>query len=84
MQQGQLFSEKCLRRAKTDLKAILTPEMKTALKNGTARLCESHKDGKIFPKIQYNDNRSEFISLKEVSEMPNFSNITMLMNQMQM
>ena len=69
---------------KTDLKAILTPEMKTALKNGTARLCESHKDGKIFPKIQYNDNRSEFISLKEVSKMPNFSNMTMLMNQMQM
>ena len=69
---------------KSKLEAILTPEMREALKNGTAKLCNSHKDGEIFSKIQYSDGRSEFISLKEVNGAANYGNMSMLANQMQM
>lgn len=70
--------------AKSKLEAILTPEMREALKNGTAKLCNSHKDGEIFSKIQYSDGHSEFISLKEVKGAANYGNMAMLANQMQM
>ena len=65
------------------LEAILTPEMKKALENGTAKLCVSCKDGQIFPKIQYNNGKSEFISLKEIKDSPNYGNMAILANQMQ-
>lgn len=68
---------------KSKLEAILTPKMREALKNGTAKLCNSHKDGEIFSKIQYSDGRSEFISLKEVNGAANYGNMSMLANQMQ-
>lgn len=66
------------------LEAILTPEMREALKNGTAKICISHKDGGIFPKIQYSNGNSEFIPLKEVKGAANYGNMAMLVNQMQM
>ena len=69
---------------KSKLGAIITPKMREALANGTAKLCNSHKDGEIFSKIQYSDGSSEFISLKEVKGLPNSSNMAMLANQMQM
>ena len=69
---------------KTHLEPILTPEMKEALSKGTARLCKSHKDGLIFPKIQYNNGKSEFLSLDEIHNLPNYTNVIVLMNQMQM
>lgn len=69
---------------KEHLEAILTPKMRQALENGTARLCKSHKDGEIFSKIQYNDGSSEFISLKNVKGVPNYANMSVLANQMQM
>ena len=69
---------------KSKLEAILTPKMREALANGTAKLCNSHKDGEIFSKIQYSDGSSEFISLKEVKGMSNTSNMAILANQMQM
>ena len=37
---------------KSKLEAILTPKMREALENGTAKLCSSHKDREIFSKIQ--------------------------------
>lgn len=67
-----------------NLTAILTPKMKNALKNGTAKICNSYKDGKIFPKIQYKDGSSEFISLETLQSSPNYTNMTVLANQMQM
>ncbi len=72
------------RSEKSKLEAILTPKMREALKNGTAKLCNSHKDGEIFSKIQYSDGSSEFISLKEVKGVGNYGNMAMLANQMQM
>ena len=66
------------------LEAILTPEMRAALKNGTAKLCSSHKDGEIFSKIQYNDGRSEFVSLKEINGAANYGNMALIANQIQM
>lgn len=69
---------------KEQLEAIFTPKMRQALENGTARLCKSHKDGEIFSKIQYNDGSSEFISLKNVKGAPNYANMAVLANQMQM
>ena len=66
------------------LEAIITPKMREALKNGTAKLCNSRKDGEIFSKIQYNDGNSEFISLKEFKGTANYGNMALLANQMQM
>lgn len=68
---------------KSKLEAILTPKMREALENGTAKLCSSHKDREIFSKIQYSDGSSEFISLKEVKGATNYGNMAMLANQMQ-
>ena len=73
-----------MKSGKSSLEAVLTPKMTEALKNGTGKLCEAHKDGNIFSKIQYADGSSEFISLKEVKGSPNFTNIQLLVNQAQM
>lgn len=61
---------------------FLTQEQKLALTEGAARLCNSHKDGKIFPKIQYKDGSSEFISLDQVNAIDHIEIIN-LVNQMQ-
>lgn len=65
------------------LTVILTPKMKKALKEGTAKICYSHKDGKFFPKIQYQDGSSEFLSLENLAGTPNYTNIAILANQIQ-
>jgi len=66
------------------LQAVLTPEKRTALKNGTAHLCSFHKNGEIFPKFVYASGKSEFISLESIQKLPNFANIMMTLNMMQM
>lgn len=65
------------------LTVILTPKMKKSLKEGTAKICYSHKDGKFFPKIQYQDGSSEFLSLENLAGTPNYTNIAILANQIQ-
>ena len=70
--------------AKSHLEAILTPEMKKALKEGTAKLYNSHKDGKIFPEIRFDDGRTEFLRLERIADPQAIANITVLSNQMMM
>lgn len=70
--------------AKSHLEAILTPEMKKALKEGTAKLYNSHKDGKIFPEIRFEDGRTEFLRLERIADPQAVANITVLSNQMMM
>ena len=70
--------------SKSHLEAILTPEMKKALKDGTAKLYNSHKDGKIFPEIRFADGRTEFLRLEKITNPQTIANITVLSNQMMM
>ena len=59
---------------KSKLEAILSPEMEEALKNGTAKLCSSHKDGEIFSKIQYHLKARIFAQMLKSERIYGYSN----------
>ena len=65
------------------LEAILTPEMHKALKDGSAKIYNSHRDGKFFPKIRYN-KKEEFIRLDRIVDPQAVANIALMANQMMM
>lgn len=69
--------------SKPHLEAILTSEMRKALKDGSAKIYNSHRDGKFFPKIQYN-GKEEFIRLERIADPQAVANIALMANQMMM
>lgn len=70
---------------KIHFEAILTPEMKKAMEIGIGGFQQSHKvPGDFHTMFQWKDGHSENITLRQVKELPNYSNMALLMNQMQM
>lgn len=69
--------------SKPHFEAILTPEMREALKDGSAKIYNSHRDGKFFPKIRYN-GKEEFIRLERIADPQAVANIALMANQMMM
>ena len=69
--------------SKPHLEAILTTEMRKALKDGSAKIYDSHRDGKLFPKIRYN-GKEEFIRLERIADPQAIANIALMANQMMM
>lgn len=70
---------------KIHFEAILTPEMKKAMETGVGGFQQSHKvPGDFHTMFQWKGGHSENITLRQVKELPNYSNMALLMNQMQM
>lgn len=70
---------------KMHFEAVLTPEMKKAIATGVGGFQKSHKiEGDFHTMFQWADKHTENITLRQVKELPNYSNMAVLMNQMQM
>lgn len=82
---GAAIIHEIAKATKTHFEAILTPEMKEALEKGIGGFEKSHKiQGDLHTMFIWKGGRTENITLREIKELPNYSNISMLMNQMQM
>ncbi len=70
---------------KIHYEAILTPEMKEALEKGIGGFEKSQKiPGDLHTMFIWKGGQTENVTMREVQELPNYSNMAMLMNQMQM
>lgn len=82
---GAAIIHEIAKATKTHFEAILTPEMEEALKKGIGGFEKSHKiKGDFHTMFIWKGGQTENVTLREIQELPNYSNITMLMNQMQM